>query len=197
MKFINFVAILLVLLFFHSCKKPPSIESVPEYKLIKDFSRRILSETQLVLCCYGVNNSLPEGYHLKNGLANFSADYYLFKTQNDSISLDEARSLTVSLVESFLSEINSNPAVRADLDIYPMTSDQVRISINIVDENKVDIGKGIAKTYFSRGKITYDRYEIYEYTGTYPAKGKTHLVHEESYADALEIVKEEGQLTNF
>jgi hypothetical protein len=51
---------------------------------------------------------------------------------------------------------------------------------------------GIATVSFIKGKIEYERYEISEYTGRYPAKGKHFLVHEESYEEALQLVQQQG-----
>jgi hypothetical protein len=87
--------------------------------------------------------------------------------------------------------------IRSDLDVYPFTADRLHMSLCIVDENKVELGQGIAKVYFSRGKIEYERYDISEYTGRCPAKGKYFTVHEESYEEALKIVKEQNCLTLF
>jgi hypothetical protein len=195
MKFIKLFIVFLCML--GSCQKKTSVEDVPGYKLIGKFSRKIKDETNLVLYSYGINFRLPDGYQLKNGTADFQVSYALYKTQQDSISLDDARALIVDLTESFLREINTNPEIRPYLDFYPFTKDMVTVDIYIKDKNKVDLGNGICQIYYSRGKIEYERYEIYNYTGHYPADGKHFMVHEESYDAALETVKQKGQLTYF
>jgi hypothetical protein len=193
MRFVKFVALIFLVLSV-SCSKRDLSDIYPEYKLIKTFSKKIKTKTNLVLSCYGVNNNLPKEYQLKNGLANFSVSYALVKTQKDTISLEEARSLLVSIAESFLQEINSSSEVRSLLDVYPFSSDLVSVYIYFRDENSIGLGNGISTIYFSRGKIEYKRYEISEYRSRYPAIGKHFTVHEESYAEALDIVKKQGTM---
>ena len=220
MKLIKFFITCGLVLMFSSCKneKVDLSELCPEYKLIDTFSERIKPETGLVLRSYGTNNHLPKGYQFKNGVGDFTADYTAYKTQQDVISLEEARRLIISVAEGLLQEINSNPIVRPDLDVYPMTSDLLTISINFKDENHIELGNGgVSRMFFSHGKIEYRRYEIYEYTNrnqlpegvhvheeingkmhsyqvTHPPSGKHFIIHQESYAEALDIVKKENGL---
>jgi|GEM_PF-2886229 len=193
MKFINQI-ILICLFFCIACHKKPAAEILPEYRFIKNFAQKIKPSTALILYAYGINNNLPRNYELKNQVANFTTDFFLFKTQQDSISLEEARTLLVSVTEAFLQEINSNLEIRELLDYYPFTSNSISISINFTDQNKIDLGNGIAQVSFSKGDIQYERYEIYEYTNRYPAIGKHFTVHRESYTEALELVRNQGAL---
>jgi hypothetical protein len=163
----------------------------PPYKLITRFSEKIKPETDLDLFAYGVNLDVPKNYQFKNGLADFSASYALRKTRQDEYSIEYARSLLVYLAENLLKEINNDPKVSPLLDVYPLSSDFIDIAIHFEDENKIDLGQGVAIVYFSKGKIKYKGYEIYEYTGLYPARGKHFTIREESYAEALDIVKEQ------
>jgi len=199
MKFINLTAVILFALTFSFCAKTDkkASEMFPAYKLVVDFSKRIKPDTGLVLCCYGVNHDLPKDYPYKNSVANFTTAYALYKTQKDTISLERARELIVSLTESLLQEINSNPNVRSDLEVYPFTRELVEVILRFKDENKIELGTGVSRAYFFNGKIKYERYEIYNYTGRYPADGKNFTIHEETYAEALEIVKQRGALVHF
>lgn len=43
------------------------------------------------------------------------------------------------------------------------------------------------------GKIEYEGYNIEHYTEKYPAVGKHYIIYEESYEDALNIVKHQEQ----
>jgi hypothetical protein len=193
MKFINIFVALFIVLLLPSCNKNDkrASEMYPPYKLITTFSQKIKPETDLVLYSYGVNNYLPKDYQFKNGVACFGASYALYKNKQDEVSIEYARTLVVYLTEGLLKEINTDPKLRPDLDIYPFTSDLIRIAIYFKDENKIDLGQGVASVYFSKGKIEYERYDIREYTGRYPAYGKHFTIHEESYAEALDIVKEQ------
>ena len=146
-----------------ACSKRDASEMLPEYRLINNFSKKLKEKTDLVLCCYGVNNYLPREYPFKNGLACFDADYTLTKTRYDTISLEEARCFLVSVVENFLQEINSNLEVRPLLDVYPFTSDFIRVCIYFKDENHINLGQGISRVFFSEGKLKYERYEIWTF----------------------------------
>jgi hypothetical protein len=196
MKFIRLFIITQILILSQSCEnssKRPS-EIVPEYKLLNVFSEKIKPKTGLVLYSYGINNHLPKGHQFKNGVANFGVSYALYKTKQDEISIEYARSLLVSLAENLLEAINADLKIRPHLDVYPFTADLIRIAIYFKDENQIDLGQGVAEVYFSKGKIEYERYDIREYTDRYPAKGKHVVIHEETYAEALDIVKKQGSL---
>lgn len=190
-------------------------ELCSEYKLITTFSKRIQQRTGLFLSGYGINNHHPKKYQFKNGVHDFLADYRMYKTQQDVISLENARRLVVSVAEGFLQEINSNLKVRPDLDTYPIISDLIAITICFKDENHKELGNGgISNIFFSEGEIIYDRHEIHDYAERYsfpegmhitddkgrgykvirPPANKNITVHKESYADALDIVKRENGL---
>ena len=119
------------------------------------------------------------------------------KKREDSVSLEQARSLLVFVVESFLSEINKNEIIKNKLDVFPFTMDLISVSIYFVDKNKIGLGDGVAYIYFSRGEIDYEKYDIQEYREVYPAIGKHSIIHQESYQDALDIVKKSNSLVQF
>lgn len=194
MKFIN----ILLILSFASCSPKMDVndpnQMKPPYKLLNLFSRKIKSETGLVLSSYGYNNHVPKGYQYKNGIANFGVSYHLPKSKNDEVSLEHARNLIVFLAENLLKDINSSSEIRDKLDVYPFVSNLINISIHFEDEIRVDLGQGVAVVYFSNGKIEYEGYKIEKYTGQYPAEGKHYTIHKETYAEALDIVKKQGNL---
>ena len=180
------------------CRKQKNIsESLPEYRLLTSFSKKISPHTGLIISSYGINNNLPKEYQFKNGVANFTVTYSLHKQKQDEISIEYARNLLISLTHNLLEEINSNSEIRSHLDAYPLSADLLRITIRFKDENKIDLGQGIATVYLSNGKIEYEGYEIHEYTGTYPASGKHFTIHKETYEQALDIVQKNGALVLF
>ena len=196
MKLISSLFFLLLML--PSCNGKREVKYIsemnPSYKLLNLFSRKIKQKTDLILRSYGTNCQLLKDYEDKNGILDFSVGYSLPKTKNDEVSLDYARNLIVFLGENLLQEINANLEVRPDLDVYPFTSDLIRITVRFEDENRIELGQGVAYIYFSRGKIKYEGYKIREYTGRYPAIGEHFIIHEESYKEALDIVKKQGGL---
>jgi hypothetical protein len=196
MKFTKISFLIFIALLLCCCQTyRDTLETVPAFKLIYRFSERIEKETGLMLDCYGINNSIEKEYKIKNGVANFHMAYRNYKTQKDTVSLEEARCLFISVAESFLNEINSDPEVKGDLDSYPFTSDNITISIYFVDENDVHLGTGISTIRFSKGLIKYEAYQILEYH-KYPlgALGKDITIHQEPYAEALNIVKKQNCL---
>ena len=194
MKFISFF-FLVYCVFFVSCKKNTKVVSdVPAYKLIIDFSENIRNDKKLVLYRYGVNNNLPGSYEIINGLANFSVAYVLFKEKDGLVTLEQAREILVFIVERFLLEINSSEEIRSELDFFPFTNDLLNVSLYFKDKNKIDLGNGIAYVCFSNGNIKYEKYDIEEYREVYPAIGKHSIIHQESYQDALNIVKRSNHI---
>lgn len=197
MRFINY---LFVILFVFSCTGRRNVKDLsqmyPPYKLISLYSSKIKRDTDLTLYGYGINIDVPKEYQYKNGIANFLASYYLYKSQKDNISLNEARNLIVFVVENFLKEINADQEIIPDLDFFPFTFDHLDISIHIVDKNKIDLGQGVASVHFWDGKIKYSGFNIEEYREVYPARGKHYTILEESYVEALDVVKKNGSLKN-
>ncbi len=195
MKYIKFIIAICVLIFI-SCSRKDVSDMFPDYKLINNFSKKINKQNGLVLSSYGVNSDLPKTYKVKNGTANFIVSYSLPKKRYDFVSLKEARSLLISVAESFLKEINSSEEVRPYLDFYPCTNDLIDITLYFRDENSIQLGQGISSVFFAHGKIEYERYDIREYRSTYPSIGKNFTVHEETYAEALDIVRQQGTLVD-
>lgn len=167
-------------------------EMFPDYKLINMFSQRIAPETGLVLTSYAINSFLPKDYKIVHGIGEFDASYKRRKGKMDNVSLEEARSLAVFVTENFLQEINSSMELRDRLDVYPFTSDRMHWSIYFEDENRIELGQGVAHIFFAGGVIKYVGYHIYEYTDKFPACGEHYTLHEESYAEALDLVKKQN-----
>jgi hypothetical protein len=196
-KFIS--CLLFFSIFSSSCyKKQKNIsELFPEYKLLTTFLKKISPKTDLILRSYGVNYDLPKDYVFKNGVANFTVSYSLQKQKQDEISIDYARSLLISLTHNLLEEINNNSEVQPHLDVFPLTANLLNITIHFEDENRVDLGQGIAIVYFRNGKIKYEGYDIREYTGSFPARGNHFTIYKESYEEALDVVQKNGALVLF
>ena len=186
MKFISFL--FCVFLFFSCDRRGRSVSDFPPYKLIIDFSENLKKETGLVLCCYGINVG-HKPHNVRYGVANFDLSYNLFKDRKDMVTLEAARQVLVFSVEKFLNEINSNENIRSELDVFPFVSDSVNLCVYFMDENKIELGDGVACVSIFNGSVRYERYDIEEYREVYPAIGKHSIIHQESYQDALDIVK--------
>ena len=125
MKFINNIFLSIVLLC--TCCTSDIDQRVPEFRLIQRFSKRIKNSEGIILYSYGINNSLPQGYKKTNITANISVSYILRKNQEEFISLDAARCLFISVAESLLKEINSDKYVRNRIELFPFSSDRLRL----------------------------------------------------------------------
>ncbi len=106
------------------------------------------------------------------------------------VTVEEGRQLVVTSVEEYLSAINNDQKIRKYLHEYPFTPKNIEISIWIrnPDGSNVDFDK-ISYISFLEGILTYklDKAE----------KGKSRVVHEESYEDALRAVsRKESVLTS-
>ncbi len=192
MKFIKLIIVTNLCIFASCCC---DVLKMPEYRLIKRFSTRIEKTGKIKLYCYGINTIHPTPTdHINGKISDFYVSYEICKNQTDIISLGSARCLIVSIAESFLKEINSDPDIKTELDKYPLPSDRIRISVHFRDKNDIELGnEGISAIFLKADKIEYERYEIREYKPP-TAIGKHFMVHEESYGEALEIVKKQGCL---
>ncbi len=191
MKFIRFCLAGFLVLFVAGCgQKSMEIEVV--YNFIKKVSEDIKKDTGLELALYGVNGEVPKEYVMKNEIYNIHVTYWLYKNKQDELSLEEVRRLTLSVAEKLVREFNSDPVISQKLEFHPFSFDDIELYIHIVDENKIALGQGVSTVYFSKGKVKYKGFEIIEYSNTYPARGRGYTIHEESYAEALDIVKKQG-----
>lgn len=107
-------------------------------------------------------------------------------TANKNASLDEARELEVLLTEKLLNMIHSHEKISPSLNKYPLTSDQVHISLLFYNKNP-KVKDGITQVLRIENKIYYilfvplsDRY--------------TEIAHE-SYEDAYKIVQNSSSKT--
>ncbi|MBS0624511.1 MAG: hypothetical protein JSS32_00500 [Verrucomicrobia bacterium] len=191
----NFFKILLTLFAttLVSCHSPK--QGFSYFDFIASFTKKNEEKNKIKLSGCGINSFLPKEYKIKNGIANFNISFKSIRSQEDPVSLEKARRITVTLVEDLLNEINTNPQIRPYLDCFPMTIDHLQLSIWFWDENSISLGKGISDINFSKGEIDYFQYEIYEYSTTYPAVGRQSKFFKESYQEALEKVKGENALT--
>jgi len=192
MKFIKHIFLFSLIL--SSCKRQQTVgeyaQTYPPYKLILDTSEQIKKETGLILFGYGINNWLPKDYEYINGIGNFSVSYKLLTdSRSNEISLERSRDLITYISNKFIEEINKNKEVIPDLDIFPFPSDRLTIFVHFTDPKEIELGQGVAIIYLSEGRIEYEGYKIKEYTPQHYAIGEHFLIHEESLADAIEIVK--------
>jgi hypothetical protein len=199
MKFFVRAVLLFIVLGSIGCEQKTTMDSYtdsfPDYRLIKRFSKRLNQETGAVLYSYGTSPHQSEWDIQRYGKEAFSVTYLFEKNKNEVVSLEEARCTLVSVAESFLEEINTDPEVRPDLDVYPLTYDWINMYVHFVDKNNANLENGgVSVIYFSGGRI---RYETVEDPEGKPSKRRISTYYEEPYEKALEIVKEQGCLKDY
>ena len=97
-------------------------------------------------------------------------------------SIEEARTLEVTMVEKILSEINSNEKIRSFLNDYPFQPKNIDISIAFhKEDNSRYTDKSVSFIFLSRDKLFYSSED--------PNTGKLIDILEEPYEEALRIVK--------
>lgn len=122
------------------------------------------------------------------------------------ITIDEGRELLVYAVNEFVSEVNADERIRPYLNNYPFEPKNVQIGIFLFtqDGSLPALGKLIVITA-QEGKLQYEiddpetklfktvHSETFE-EAVLKIKQSKNGMHEETYAEALELVKEIGQL---
>lgn len=102
-----------------------------------------------------------------------------------ALNVDQARKLYVDIIEEYLHKVNGNEEVRPYLHNHPFTINNLEFTIEFDEPNgrmKSDGHVAYVSFIASRNLIFYSSYDY-----------KTHEfqdLHEESYEEALKIVKE-------
>ncbi len=100
----------------------------------------------------------------------------------------------MSISEGLLKSIHEKSNEIPELKDHPVGRESLMVVIYFKDEHQVALGNGVSRVINNRGKVKYECYKIEKYEGKYPAIGKDQILLEESYEDALEIVKRQGAL---
>ena len=105
------------------------------------------------------------------------------------IDIETARQLLVDSVQEYLSDINSNEEIKPHLHNYPFTPKNVEIVIYFYNPD----GSQVSPSKLSIAEACRD--EIIYYIDD-PQKHTLKLLHEESYEEALKLVKKDGSNGN-
>lgn len=172
MKFLKLFSLIMIL-FSNSCHTSRvAIASKYKQKITSSFANDMKNDHDYGMYAYG-------------GLIRENIELFTmyFETQK-KVTLDESRMLILNCVEELLNRINSNEKIRPYLSVYPFTSDGLVLDLLFRDFYGNIISDGqISTVYLLNGKIFYE---------TYDQQTKRYIdVQEESYQDALKIVKEQ------
>lgn len=102
----------------------------------------------------------------------------------DKLSVNEARRLYIEISEGYLKRYNENVAIRPYLHNYPFTINNLKLMIGFIDETRQRQGDGfVALMFIARNKLWFEGYDL--------TKSKFYDLHCETYAEAVEIVRNE------
>ena len=121
------------------------------------------------------------GGGMMNHIRMMAMSFQLFR----EVDLPEARRILVSVTTEYLKEINDSKRVRPYLKEYPFRVENIEIMIFIRKENNDDVGPNqINYMSANRGLL---KYCLPDKPGSYVEQ----ILHEETYEEALKIVREE------
>ncbi len=196
MRFMRIPSIFFSFLILISCCKQTvhdQARAIPKFRVIHDYSDKVKSILGLALSSYGLDQKKDQ----ESGnveIETFDISYRSKKTQQDKVSINEARRLVVSISEGLLNNIQDKSNEIPELKDHPAGMKSLMVSIYFKDENQVALGNGVSRVINNKGKVKYECYKIEKYEGKYPATGKNQILLEESYEEALKIVKRQGSL---
>ncbi len=137
-------------------------------RVIQSFSNRVDKEDGL---SYTTSIELGRDEIREIGL------YYSSKSPTD---VDKARTLIVKVTDSFLEDVNSNAYLKGDLATYPLTPQQLDITIFFRGRNgEYAKNPNIAQVSMHKGVITF-----YKYT-----QSSFQIVHQENLIRTSKIAK--------
>lgn len=151
--------------------------SPPKYcrlsnKIVNEYNKELTKQKGLYL--------IGEGGAFMNDIQEVSLSYISY----DASSVDQARRLYVEIAEGYLRRYNENVEIRPFLHNYPFTIDNLELMIGFEDETNRHRGDGyIALMFIARDKLWYKGYD--------KEKQEFYPIHSETYAKAVEIVRNE------
>ncbi|NGX56358.1 MAG: hypothetical protein K1060chlam5_00596 [Candidatus Anoxychlamydiales bacterium] len=173
--FLNFI----IIFFITSCNVsvPKSNYYREGLKFTLKTARQIEKDNNLELVSYGINNNGFGDSPNWNGIHDFT----FFYRKIELLNINEARKLLIKLVDETMRNINENGSIKEYLVEYPFKIENLDLGIVFKDKNRKTVfGKNIESCGLNNRKISYT---------IIPDDDSLMLTYEESYEDAVEIVK--------
>lgn len=131
---------------FAACSRPPAhVKSADE--ITRSFDEKMLKENALISLGGG-------GYFENKSINSLYADYELFAPYNK----EEAKKLLAQITAQFIDHVNQDESIRPHLKTYPVTQNQVSISIAFLDQNRKP-QNALAQIHLYQGRIYYSTYD--------------------------------------
>jgi hypothetical protein len=101
---------------------------------------------------------------------------------NAELSLEQARTLYINVMQEYLERYNANEKIRPYLHNFPFTAENIDLKLSFEKESGQRQCSGdVAFVFMVNNVIYYDSYNN--------EKSTFYSLHKEAYADALKIVK--------
>jgi hypothetical protein len=177
--------IFIIILFFliNSCNLPYHESNLHQnyyqkgLKFTLKTAREIEKENDLKLLSYGINCPVEHNSSDYDAIYYFSFSYEKF----EKINVNEARELIIKLTQKIMNVINNDQNIKKYLYKYPFEVNDLGFSILFSEKKGGKIyGRNIHAVSLNRNVI---RYRVI------PDKDSIQKVYEESYGDALNVIK--------
>ena len=172
------------LFFFASCSSERKTIKEPIYgkyvdEIVDSYLKHI--KKQYGLECFGTGGGF---------LSNVNNISLHFDAPSQKINIGNARVLLINCTEELLQRINKNEQIRPYLEHYPFTSKGISINVIFYDYLNEKLPEEFLKgATVTEGVVYYSRYN--------QKTEKFEDFYKEPYSEALEKVKESGQLQQF
>jgi hypothetical protein len=155
---------------------------IPEYEKISD---RITAITAQSLRRKYQLDPIGSGGSMMHDVEMLALSFNCYRP----LSIDESRKLIISCANEYLRSINDNEEIRPYLHNYPFTEQNIQVTIFVYeDSNFTKINPGqVSSLSTLNGKIRYK-------TRSAEDQYKRETLHQETYEEAVCIVKEQGRL---
>jgi hypothetical protein len=174
----KYLIVLLVFL-FHSCDGPTKNSSnqhiSPKYVILAQeiryaIAQRLAQEFQMA--------PFGEGGSFYDCVRELFLAFHI----QGPLTKDQLRNILVTCVKELLEEVNSNDELRPYLKVYPFTSQEISITLFVIDKKGAEIyDPNIGVASAEEGKLIYKTIDRND-----GLKNQSKII--ESYEDALEIV---------
>jgi len=155
---------------------------IPEYEKISD---KITAKTAENLSRKYQLDPIGSGGSMMHDVKKLALSFNCYHP----LSVDDSRALIVKCVNEYVKSVNDDKEIRPYLHDYPFTEKNIELVIFFYEDNqftKIEPGQ-VSNVSTINGKVFYK-------TRSAEDQYKRETLHEESYAEAVRIVREQGRL---